>query len=172
LRQQRRLAFGDGAQPLCVAVCGAGQIRVVAGDAVIGQLAQLLALVAGGEVFEGADAEMAGGDARQLRAGQGLVAIHGFASGDHRQGARGRDAQRMHGLADQHFAQHRADGGFAVTIARKRRAPRTLEGEVATVAVSVDDFADQQRAAVAQLRREVAELVAGISLGDRRRPLG
>jgi hypothetical protein len=102
----------------------------------------------------------------RMRAGQGLFAMHGFAGGDHRQRARGRDAQRMHGLADQHLAQHRADGGLAVAVARERRAPRALEGEVAAAAVAVDDFADQQGTAVAELRREVAELVAGIGLGD------
>jgi len=78
----------------------------------------------------------------------------------------------MHGLADQHLAQHRADGGLAVAVARERRASRALEGEVAAATVAVDDFADQQGTAVAELRREVAELVAGVDLGDGRRVLG
>jgi hypothetical protein len=78
----------------------------------------------------------------------------------------------MHGFADQHLAQHRPDGRLAVAVAREGRAPRALEGEVAAAAVAVDELADQQCPAVAELRREVAELVAGIGLGDGRGALG
>jgi hypothetical protein len=104
--------------------------------------------------------------------GSGPVAPHRLAGGRHRQRARGRDAQRVHGLADQHLAQHRAERRLAVAAARERRAARALEGDVAPPALAVDHLAQQQRPAVAQLRREAAELVAGVGLGDRRRRLG
>jgi MFS family permease len=78
----------------------------------------------------------------------------------------------VHRLADQHLAQHRADRGLAVAAARERRAARALEGDVAAPAVAVDHLAEQQRAAVAELRREAAELVAGVGLGDRLGALG
>ena len=53
--------------------------------------------------------------------------MHRLAGRDHRQCARGRDAQRVHRLADEHLAQHRADGRLAVPAARKRRPPRPLK---------------------------------------------
>ncbi len=49
-------------------------IRVVAGDDVVGQQPHALPIAARREELEGADADMAGGDARQHRAGQ-----HGLA---------------------------------------------------------------------------------------------
>ena len=47
------------------------------------------------------------------------------------------------------------------------RAARALQGDVATLAGAVDQLAEQHRAAVAELRREAAELVAGVGLRDR-----
>jgi hypothetical protein len=44
--------------------------------------------------------------------------------------------------------------------------------QVAPVAVDVDHLAEEQRTAVAEARREAAELVAGVGLRDRRRALG
>ena len=73
----------------------------------------------------------------------------------------------MHGLADQHLAKHGPDGGLAVAAAGERRAARALEGDVATASLPVDHLAEKQRAAIAELRRESAELVACIGLSQR-----
>ena len=45
----------------------------------------------------------------------------------HRERPGGGDAERVHRLADNVFAQHRAEGGLAVAAARKRGAARALE---------------------------------------------
>ena len=72
----------------------------------------------------------------------------------------------MQRLANQNLAQHGPHGRLAVAPTRKRRPPRTLEGDVAALTMDVDHLAQQERASVTQLRREAAELVAGISLGN------
>ena len=51
---------------------------------------------------------------------------------------------------------------FAVAAAGKGRSPRTFERDVAPSAVAIDDFADQQRPTITQLRTEVPELMAAI----------
>ena len=77
------------------------------------------------------------------------------------------NAQREHGLADDVFAQHRSERGAAVAAARKRRRAGALELDVAADAVRVDDFAEQNGAAIAQLGHKMPELVAGIGHRDR-----
>ena len=145
----------------------AGQIGIVARDRVLGELAHPLDVAARGEELERADADVAGRDAGQHRAGQHRLAHHRLAGRDDRERARGRDAERVHRLADQHLAQHRPDRRLAVAAARERRAARALERDVAAPPLAVDHLAEQHRAAVAELRREAAELVPGIGLRDR-----
>ena len=70
----------------------------------------------------------------------------------------------MHGLAHQVLPQHGSKCGPAVTTTRARGSARSLQGDVTAPAVAVDEFAQQQGAAIAELRREAAELVPGISL--------
>ena len=67
--------------------------------------------------------------------------------------------------------KHRAERGAAVAPARKRRRAGPLELDVAADAVLVDDFAEQDGAAVAELGHEMAELVAGIGHRDRVGPI-
>ena len=107
------------------------------------------------------------GDARQHRARQHGLAHHRLAGGDRRERARGRNAQRRHRLADDVFAQHRAQRRAAVAAARERRGARALELDVAPHARAIDHLAQQDGAAIAELRHEVAELVAGIGERDR-----
>ena len=137
------------------------------GDRVLGELAHALGIAARGEELERADADVARRDARQHRAGQHRLAQHRLAGGDDRERARGRDAERMHRLADEDLAQHRPDRRLAVAAARERRPARALERDVAAQAGAVDHFAEQDRAAVAELRREAAELMPGVGLRDR-----
>jgi hypothetical protein len=154
--QQRQVRFGRAAS--------AG---VVAGDRVVGELAQLRRLAARGEELEGAHAQVAGGHARQHGAGQRPLAAPGSPVAT-------AASARVVGMPSaciaspiRYLAQHRAPARLAVAAARERRAARALEGDVAAPALAVDHLAQQQRAAVAQLRREAAELVAGVGLGDR-----
>ena len=129
--------------------------------------AQRLGVAACGEELEGTDAHMARGDARQNGAGQLAVAPDRLAGGDGGQRTRRGDAERSHRLAHDVFTQHRPDRGAAIAAAREGRRARALELDVAAPAVAVHDLAQQDGAAVAQLRHEVAELVTGIGERDR-----
>jgi hypothetical protein len=112
---------------------------------------------------------VARGDACQHRARQHGLAVHGLAGGDDGERTRRRDAERVHGLAHQGFAQHRPDGRLAVAAAGEGRPPRALESDVEAPALAIEDLAEQHGAAIAELRREASELVAGVGLGDRLR---
>ena len=165
------LTLGDFAQQPDVAVGMVEQFGVVPANGVVGELPQLALLSAGGKVLEGADSQMARGNARQDGARKRVLAEHRLARADGRERARCRNLERVHRLAEDGFSQHRADGGLAVAAARKRGSPRALEGDVAPTAVAVNDLAEQERPTVAERRRETAELVPRIGLSDGRRAL-
>src|SRR5690606_10956729 len=57
--------------------------------------------------------------------------------------------------------------GPSVASARKGRSARAFELQIAAEAVPIDDFAEQHRAAITELRHELAELMAGIRLRKR-----
>ena len=124
-------------------------------------------VAARGEELEGADPDVARRHARQHGAGQRRLAQDLLAGRDRSQRARGRNAERHHRLADDVLAQHRPERCPAIAAARERRRPRALELDVAPHAGAVDDLAQQDGPAVAELRHEVAELVAGIGERDR-----
>ena len=89
----------------------------------------------GGGPLEGADADMAGGHPRQHRAWERSVVAHDLLAGrGHGEAAGGRDAERVHGLADDVFAQHRPERGAAIAAAGKRRAAGALELDVEALA--------------------------------------
>src|ERR1051325_9524982 len=137
-------------------------------DHVIRQAAQFILLAARCEELESAHANVARGNTRQHRAREHALAIDRLA-GDHRgKSARRWNAERMHRLAHQIFAQDRAESCPPVTVAREGRTAGALELNVAAMSVALDQFAEQQRAAVAQLRHEAAELMPGIYLRQRR----
>ena len=76
-----------------------------------------------------------GGDAGEHGAGQQRLARDLLAGRDDGERPRGRDAERVHRLADHVLAQHRPDRGLAVAAARERRAAGALEVQVAPAAV-------------------------------------
>ena len=163
-RDQLSLAFTHCAQQAEVRIRLILEFGVMPVNDVVGQLAQRRVIATRGDELKSADTDVAGGHTRQHRTGQVALAAHRFAGGHRRQRARGGYAQRMHRLTDEVFTQHRAQRGLAVAATRKRRAAGTLECDVATLAVFIDDFTEQQRTAVAKLRGKTAELVAGIGL--------
>ena len=63
-------------------------------------------------------------------------------------------------------------GRFAIAATREWRPARALQLQIAARTVHVDDFAEQQRPAVTELRRESTELVAGVGLRPRLGPFG
>ena len=117
--------------------------------------------------LKGPHADVARRHACQHSAGQHVFAVHLLACRRDREGARRGDAERVHGLADQHLAQHGTHGGLAVTPAGERRASRSLECDVATASFPIDHLAEQKGAAVPELRRESAELMARVGLRKR-----
>ncbi|GCC47720.1 hypothetical protein chiPu_0031879, partial [Chiloscyllium punctatum] len=138
----------------------------------VGERAHAVGVAAGSEELEGADADVAGGDPGQHRTRQRGLAHHRLAGDDGSERAGGRDAQGEHRLADDVFAQDRTERGAAIAAARERCWATSLELDVAAEAALVDDFAEQDGAAVAELGNKVPELVAGIGHGDRVGPLG
>ena len=148
------------------------RVRVVPGDGVIGQPPQQGNVTGGRRVLEGADPQVAARDAGEHGARQWRLAVYGAPRCHHRQRPGGRDAHRVHRFADDVLAQHRADRGEAVAAPGERRSPRALEVEVAKTAAGRREFAQQQRPAVAQAGNVAAELVSGVCLGHRRRPIG
>src|SRR5271155_5833391 len=75
----------------------------------------------------------------------------------------------MHRFADEIFAQDRPQRGAAVYAPRERRPARALRLDVAPVTATVQDLAEEDRAAVAKLRDEIAELMPGVGHRDRLR---
>ena len=68
----------------------------------------------------------------------------------------------MHRLAHQIFAQDRSKHRLAVAAARERRAARAFEMQVEPRPLGVEDFAQQERAPVAELWGKPTKLVARI----------
>src|SRR5271165_7479843 len=114
-----------------------------------------------------ANADVAGCDAGQHGSGQLAVAINRFAGRDGSQRPSGRNSERMHRFADEIFAQDRPQRGAAVAAPRERRPARALQLEVAPLAATVQDLAEEDRAAIAKLRNETPELMPGVGHRDR-----
>ncbi len=148
------------------------RVGVVACDRVVDQAAKQVEVAGGAGVLEAADAQVARGDPGEHRSGQHRLALDRTAGRHHGQGSGGRHAERVHRLADDVLAQHRSDCREAVTAASERRPTRPLEVQVASRSVDVDEVAEQQRAAVAEARREATELMAGVDLRHRHRTIG
>ncbi|MCY1516106.1 hypothetical protein D9M68_507200 [compost metagenome] len=138
---------------------------VVAVDDVVGQRAQLVFALVGGEVLEVAEADEAGRHAGHDGGAFGGLAVDGRVGAGHAQRARGRNAQAVHGLAAQELADARTQHGTAVAAARIGRAPRALELHFEPAL----GLAEQDRASVAQLPGPDAELVAAVDRGERPR---
>ncbi len=169
LRDQRGLPLDHVAQQREEALRRRDEPGVVARDRVLGELAHALHVAARRVELKGPHADVARRHAGQHRAGQRVFAVHLLARRRDREGARRGDAKRVHGLADQHLAQHGPHGGLAVAATGERRATRSLERDVATAAFPVDHLAQQEGAAIPELRREAAELVARVGLRQRLR---
>jgi len=133
---------------------------------VVGQRAQV---VFRGQVrgkLKRADTDVARSDAGQHRAGQRPFPKNPLARGRHRQAPGGRDAQPVHGLADDVFPQHRAQGGAAVAAPGIQRRPRAFELDVHAPPAGRDVLAQHDGPAVTQ-HGEVPELMPGVRLRQR-----
>src|ERR1700722_14485165 len=140
-------------------------------DHIIGKPSDGVDVVARGEVLERAHAHEARRHPRQYRARQRPLAEHGLTGGDRGERARGGNAERMHGLAHEIFPQYRAERGAPVAVARKPGSTGSLQLNVAAHAGAIERLPQQDGAAVAELRYEMAELMARISHRYRLRAL-
>src|SRR5271166_262945 len=148
-RDQQGLAFQDGLKqrqsgPLGVA--GLGEVTI---NDVVGKTFDGFQVAARGEILEGSDADVAGCDTGQHGSAQLAVAINRFAGRDSRERPSGRNSERMHRFADEIFAQDRPQRGAAVSAPRKRRPARALQLDVAPLAATVQDLAEEDREAIA-----------------------
>ena len=167
-RLRRHNFAGECAVPLG-RVVDVGEARVVAADGVVREsLDDVIAAVHPREL-ERPDAQVARRDADDDRAGLRAGAHDRPAGGQHRQRPGGGDAQRVHRLTGDELAEHRAEGGMAVAAAGERGGAGTFQVDVAEVAGGVGDFAEQQRAPVAEDGDEMPELVARVRLRGGRR---
>ena len=143
-----------------------GELRVMPRACVVGERAHRALVAVRRCPLQRADANVAGGHAREHRALEHRLAIDRLARRHHRQAAGGRNAERVHRLADDVFPQHRPERGAPVTAAGIRRRPCPFQLNVDAIAGRRDLLAEQDRAAVAE-RGEVPELMTGVRLRDR-----
>ena len=121
--------------------------------------------------FERAHAQMARRNACEHGPGQHALTLHGLARGHDGEAARRGNAEGVHRLTDDELAQHRTKRGAAVATPRIRRLSGALELHVHARAIGRHLLTEQDGAAIAEAR-EVPELMAGIGLRERTRPLG
>jgi hypothetical protein len=155
------LSLSKGALPL--------QVREIAGDAEIGQLPQQVDVAAHRRQLEMAETQERGCDPAHDGARFNLrtavvehVADHALAGGDQAQRAGGGDAEVVHRLAAEEFADRRAQHRATVGAARIRSRPCTLQLQLATPAIRQHSLAQADRASIAQLPCPVPELVAAV----------
>ncbi len=115
--------------------------------------------------LHGADADVARGHAREHRALEHALAIHGLPRRHHGQAPGGRDAERVHRLADDVFPQHGPERGAPIAAAGEPRLPCPFQLNVDAIAARRDLLAEQDRAAIPE-SGEIAELVTGVRLRD------
>ena len=119
------------------------------------------------EELEGADPDVARGHPDQDPTGQDRLARHRRSGGRRSERAGGGYPERRHRLAHHIFAQHRPQRRLPVSSARIGCPPRALQLDVTPLAGLIDDLAEQDRASIAELRHEIAELVSGIGHRNR-----
>jgi len=166
---QLRLPLTDGLQHRNGLVGKLGEGGVMPRHGIVEQPPKHHLLLPRREELKSAHPQVAGRHAHQDRPGGRALAVHPLTGPDHRQRTRRGNAQRVHGLAHEVLAQRRAQCRLAIATARKRRTARPLEGQVPTLSCRVDEFPEQQGAAIPQVWRELAELVSRVGLRQRRR---
>ena len=169
LCNEARGALDHFDQKLFVGAGYAGELWKIFLDHVIRELLQVLMFAPVVEHFERTEAHVRRGEAQQHRGGFRRFAIHGFVGAGDAERTRGGYAQCMHRFRAQILAYGRAQYCTSVGGARERRLARALELQRPAFAFGVDDFAQQNRAPVAQLRHEAAELMTGVEHRQRLR---
>ncbi len=155
------------AEQLQIGIGGNGEFGKVGGDHMVGQGAHVVGALAVMKILEGTEADVGAGHPDQHGAGFDLLAHHRLVAADDGERARAGNAQAVERFAGEVFADGRAQYRAAVGKARVGRLAGALEMEVEQAGAG-PHLAEQQAAAVAQLRAVTAELVAGVDHGERR----
>ena len=134
---------------------------VVAVNHVIGQLAQLGLHIAGGKVLKVAKTDKAGRGTGHDRGGFGRFTVHRGVRSRQAQRARGGNAQGVHGLAAQKFADAGAQHGPPIAAARIRGGACAFELQLP----ACGGFTYGDGAPVAQLAGPHPKLVAAVDAG-------
>lgn len=108
---------------------------------VIGEGSECGSVFVGGGPLEGADADVAGGDAGEDGAGEVFRACYGFSGGGDGEAAGGGDVEGVHGFADEIFAKHGAEGCATIAAAGEWGAAGAFELDVEALAEGCDVFA-------------------------------
>ena len=144
--------------------CGVG---IVACNGVVRQLFQRITMILRREVLESSHPDMTRGDTRQHPARLHRLAIDCFSRTDSGQGACRRNTESVHCLAEQILAHYGTERRLPVSAARIGRLAGSLELNIVLPVVDrADHLAEQRSSPVAELRHEIAELVAGVSQGN------
>ena len=164
-------SFGNGTQQGGIGIGCLSAVRVMLPDHVIGQRAQRNILLARGKVFEMTETDEAGGKARDHGGSFHLFAVDRIARTGQAQRARCGDAERLHGLGRDEFADRRAQYGTAVPHAGIGRQAAALELDFLQRAIRGGQGAQRQGAAIAQLPGPHSKLVAAVDAGPGPRTL-
>ena len=131
LSQQLGGASADGLEQGRIGIgakaCTAAALRIVAVDAVVGELPERPGRSAIGEMLEMAETQKARRDARDDGGGLHLLAANACVRAGHTQRPGRRNAQSVHGLGAQKLADRTAQYGAAVAHARVGRRACALE---------------------------------------------
>ena len=166
-RDEARLAGDDAFQQRAIGAWGVPCFGVVAGDHVIGQLPHAFGIAPCREELERSHTDMARSHTRENGARDRRVAPHHLAGRHSGKGTGRRHTQSGHRFAHEIFAQDGTERRPPIAAPGKGRRPRALQLDVTALSAPIDDFTQKDCAAVAELRHEVSELMAGIGHRER-----
>ena len=173
LGDQIRLGIRDRLQQSQIRIWRLSGGRVVSRNDVIGKHLQAINIVACQKILKSPDPNVTYSNASEHAPWQRPFLAHNFLPGcNGGERAGGGNPKSGHGFAHNVFPEDRTEGGFAIAATGESRASRSLQLQIVTCAVSADHFTEQKGAAVAELRRESAELMASIGLCNRLGTLG
>ena len=171
LHDQLNLSMHDRLQQCKSGVDGFPDVRIMPVNDIGSERLKVLYRQVIPHKFESPHPDMAGGDAGQDRTIVYAFPVDLLTGLHHRQAPGSRNAEMMHGFADDVFPQHRRERGTAVATTGVCRLPRPFQLDVKPASVRPDLFPEQYGATVPQ-HGEMPELMPGISLRNRLRPFG
>ena len=172
MRDQLRLPGYHAIQQGPIRLPCISRLRIMPGNRKVGQHARRFDVAPGSEILERTHAQMTRRYPGQYGSRQRRFAEYVLPCGHRGQRPGGGHAQRCHGLAHDVLAQDGTERRPAIAAARERSPTGAFELDIVAHPVAPHHLAQQDGAAIAELRHEMAELVAGIRLRQRLAALG